>query len=52
MENVKEVDPQGMLEDALISQRQRVTLRENERLPSKAPEEWSDHHKTGIQINI
>jgi hypothetical protein len=52
MKNVKEVDPQGMLEDALTSSANGLLYVRMKGYQAKAPEEWSDHHKTGIQINI
>jgi hypothetical protein len=52
MKNVKEVDPQGMLEDALTSSANGLLYVRMKGYQANAPEEWSDHHKTGIQINI
>tara|TARA_B110000483_G_scaffold205166_1_gene248609 strand:+ start:1513 stop:2319 length:807 start_codon:yes stop_codon:yes gene_type:complete len=52
MKNVKEVDPQGMLEDALTSSANGLLYVRMKGYQTNAPEEWSDHHKTGIQINI
>jgi hypothetical protein len=52
MENVKDADPQGILEDALISSANGLLYARMKSYQSKAPEEWSNHHKTGIRINI
>ncbi len=52
MKNVKEVDPQGMLEDALTSSANGLLYVRMKDYQANAPEAWSDHHKTGIQINI
>ncbi|MEZ7818645.1 MAG: hypothetical protein ACI8RT_000889 [Candidatus Azotimanducaceae bacterium] len=52
MRNVKEVDPQGMLEDALISSANGLLYARMKGHQANAPVEWSDHEKTGTQIHL